>query len=74
MRSYVHWPVFIVSFIVGWFGVMAFVDDKKTLVIYPSTDGAQKQPVYQDHAGQCYSWIPKKSSSCPLAPAMFPLQ
>jgi hypothetical protein len=61
--KFVHFPVFIISFLIGIIFVFLASPDNKTVHVYPTPDNVDKIQ-YIDHAENCYAFKSQKIS-CP---------
>ena len=68
MLKYIHWPVFIFSFIVGIIFVYILGPDKKMVYVYPTPFNTSTYQ-FRDNAENCYEFKSSKTT-CPSNPLL----
>ena len=57
ISSYISFPIFLISFILGLLFIFILGPDKKTIVSYPTLQNYTKIQ-YKDSANQCFEFKP----------------
>jgi hypothetical protein len=63
LSGYIHIPIFIASFVIGFLFMMYMGDEKKIIYVYPTPENVNKI-LFQDEAKNCFQYNTIETS-CP---------